>query len=134
MIPVFAVPGDSPEERQPLLDRARAQIAFYGSTRNYSFQFDDLGFEGTSARLNEKLKAGDVAGMASLITDEMVGEFAVVAPWDQMADALLQRYQGLASRLVMYLGQESIEAEPARAGRWGEIGRAVRAQGGPESA
>ena len=41
---------------------ARTQIAFYGSTRNYAFQFDDLGFEGTSARLNERLKAGDLAG------------------------------------------------------------------------
>jgi probable F420-dependent oxidoreductase len=91
IVPVFAVPGDTPEERRALLDRTRAQIAFYGSTRNYSFQFDDLGFEGTSARLNEKLKAGDVPGMAELITDDMVAEFAVVAPWDEMADALLQR-------------------------------------------
>ncbi len=134
IVPVFAVPGDTPEERRPLLDRARAQIAFYGSTRNYAFQFDDLGFEGTSARLNEKLKAGDVAGMASLITDDMLAEFAVVAPWDDMAHALVRRYQGLASRLVMYLGQESIEADARRAGKWGEIGRAVSAQVGPGSA
>ena len=42
-IPVLAIPGNTPEERAPLLERARFQIAFYGSTRNYSFQFDDLG-------------------------------------------------------------------------------------------
>jgi alkanesulfonate monooxygenase SsuD/methylene tetrahydromethanopterin reductase-like flavin-dependent oxidoreductase (luciferase family) len=127
IVPVMAIPGDTPELRSDLLEKARARIAFYGSTKNYGFQFDDLGFEGTSARLNERLKAGDVAGMTALITDEMLEYFAVAAPWDDMADALLNRYQGVASRLVMYLGEESIEADPSDAGRWGEIARAVTA-------
>lgn len=125
IIPVFAVPGDTPEERAALVQRARAQIAFYGSTRNYAFQFDDLGFEGTSARLNERLKAGDPAGMAALITDEMLEQFAVVCRWDEMADRLLDRYAGLASRLVMYLAEASTAADPSALGRWGEVARAV---------
>ena len=125
IVPVFAVPGDTPEERAPLLKMARSRIAFYGSTRNYAFQFDDLGFEGTSAQLNERLKAGDVAGMAATITDEMLGHFAVVARWDDMADALVERYRGVAARLVMYLGEDSLAADPANAGRWAEIARAV---------
>lgn len=125
IIPVFAVPGDTPEERAPLLERARFQIAFYGSTKNYSFQFDDLGFEGTSARLNEQMKAGDLAGMAATITDEMLDHFAVVAEWDDMADALTARYDGVASRLVMYLAEASIASDPASLGRWGEIARTV---------
>jgi probable F420-dependent oxidoreductase len=127
IIPVFAVPGDTPEERAPLLHRAKTQIAFYGSTKNYGFQFDDLGFEGTSAKLNEKLKAGDIPGMAAVITDEMIEHYAVVAAWDDMADALVERYRGRAARLVMYLAAESIAKDPASAGRWGEISRAVRA-------
>ena len=125
IIPVFAVPGDTPEERAALLDRARAQIAFYGSTKNYAFQFDDLGFEGTSAKLNERLKAGDPAGMAATITDEMLEHYAVVARWDDLADALVARYSGVASRLVMYLAEESVAADPAALGRWGEVARAV---------
>ncbi len=127
IIPVFAIPGDTAEERQALVDRARFQIAFYGSTRNYAFQFDDLGFDGTSARLNEKMKAGDLAGMAALITDEMLASYAVVAPWDEMADALLARYDGVASRLVMYLAEASIRSDPAALGRWGEVAAAVTA-------
>ena len=126
-IPVFAIPGDSPEEREALIARTRFQIAFYGSTKNYGFQFDDLGFEGTSARLNERLKAGDLAGMAALITDEMLEHYAVVAPWDELADALIARYKGVAARLVMYLAQDSITADPSALGRWGEIARAVTA-------
>jgi probable F420-dependent oxidoreductase len=125
IVPVFAIPGDTAEERAPLIEMARARIAFYGSTRNYAFQFDDLGFEGTSARLNERLKAGDIPGMAATITDEMLEHYAVVAPWDGMADALRERYGGVASRLVMYLGEDSLAADPANAGRWAEIARAV---------
>ena len=127
LVPVFAVAGDSPEEQAPLLQRARTQIAFYGSTRNYAFQFDDLGFEGTSARLNDRLKAGDVAGMADVISDEMLQHFAVVARWDELADALVARYRGVAARLVMYLAEDSIAEDPAALGRWGEVARAVRA-------
>jgi len=125
IIPVFAIPGDTHEERAALLDRTRFQIAFYGSTRNYASQFDDLGFDGTSARLNERLKAGDVAGMAALITDEMIEQFAVVAPWDELADALATRYDGIASRLVMYLAEGSIASDDKALGRWGEVARAV---------
>jgi probable F420-dependent oxidoreductase len=127
IIPVFAVPGDTPEERSGLLEKARARIAFYGTTRNYAFQFDDLGFEGTSARLNERLKAGDMPGMAALVTDEMLEQFAVVAPWDEMAGTLRERYGDLATRLVTYLGEDSIEADPKSTARWGEIARALEA-------
>jgi probable F420-dependent oxidoreductase len=125
IVPVFAVPWGSEQERAELVERARARIAFYGSTRNYSFQFDDLGFEGTSARLNDLLKRGDVAGMAATISDEMLEHFAVVEPWDRMAGALTERYGEVAARLVMYMGEDSIEAAPGNLERWGEIARAV---------
>src|SRR3546814_35551 len=125
IIPVFAIPGDTPEERSALIERTRFQIAFYGSTKNYAFQFDDLGFEGTSARINEKLKAGDLPGMAALITDEMLEHYAVIARWDDLADALVARYGGLAERLVMYLAEDSLRADRSPLPRWGEVARAV---------
>ena len=127
IVPVFAIPGDTAEERAPLIERAREQIAFYGSTKNYAFQFDDLGFDGTSARLNERLKAGDTPGMAALITDDMLEHYAVVARWDELADKLLDRYGGIASRLVMYLAQESISRDSSALDKWGEVARAVTA-------
>jgi probable F420-dependent oxidoreductase len=126
-IPVFAVPGDTPEDRAALVERTRFQIAFYGSTRNYAYQFDDLGFEGTSARINERLKAGDLAGMAALITDEMLEHYAVICRWDELADRLVERYQGIATRLVMYLAEQHVRMDPTALGRWGEVARAVTA-------
>jgi len=129
IIPVFAVPGDSPEEREPLIQRARTQIAFYGSTPNYAFQFDDLGFEGVTPKLGALMKAGDLGGMADLITDEMLEQFAVVAPWDELADRLVARYGTMASRLVMYLAGDSIRRDPSSLGKWGEVAAAVRSAG-----
>ena len=126
LVPVFVVPGDTPEERAALTLRARTQIGFYGSTRNYAFQFDDLGWEGTSARLNERLKAGDMDGLAATITDEMLDAFAVVGRWDEIADRLIERYRGTASRIVSYLTVDDVRRHPEHLGRWGEIAAAVR--------
>jgi hypothetical protein len=106
---------------------ARTQIAFYGSTPNYAFQFDDLGFEGTTAKLGQLMKKGDIGGMASTITDEMLTHFALPARWDDMADALIQRYRGKAARVVSYLAMGDISENPSHLGRWGEIAKAVRA-------
>jgi alkanesulfonate monooxygenase SsuD/methylene tetrahydromethanopterin reductase-like flavin-dependent oxidoreductase (luciferase family) len=125
IVPVFAVAGDSPGQRAPLLERARSQVAFYGSTRNYAFQFEDLGYPGTSARLNEALRAGDRAAMAEIVTDEILDHFVLVAPWAEMADALRSRYGGVASRVVLYLAEEQISSDPSALERWGEVARAL---------
>jgi len=127
IVPVFAIPCDTPEERAVMVRTAKTQIGFYGSTANYAFQFDDLGYPGTSAELNRRLKAGDLDGVAATITDEMLDHFAVIAPWDELADRLLERYRGVAARVVMYLAVDGIRKDPSLAGRWGEIARAVRA-------
>ncbi len=127
LTPVFTIVGDTPEEQAPSRAFARQQIAFYGSTKNYAFQFDMLGFEGTSAGLNQCLKAGDMAGMAEVITDEMLEYFAVTAAWDDLADQLLDRYRGRAERLIMYSALGDMTRDPAATGRWGEVARAVAA-------
>jgi probable F420-dependent oxidoreductase len=125
IIPVFAIAGDSEEERAAMTQRARTQIAFYGSTPNYAYQFDDLGFEGTTQKLGALMKQGDMEGLAATINDEILNHFAVVARWDDMADALTQRYGDIASRVVTYLAAEDIYRNPDHLPRWGEIARAV---------
>jgi alkanesulfonate monooxygenase SsuD/methylene tetrahydromethanopterin reductase-like flavin-dependent oxidoreductase (luciferase family) len=126
LIPIFIVPGDTPEERAWLTAKARRQIAFYGSTPNYTFQFDDLGFEGTSEKVRGLLRAGDYEGMEATITDEMHAHYAVDGPWDSIADTLLARYGDIAERVISYLTVDDIARTPANLGKWGEIARAVR--------
>ena len=127
IVPVFAIAGDTGEERAPKVQRARTQIAFYGSTPNYAFQFEDLGFHGTGRALNGMMRAGDLQGMAATVTDEMLDAFALVARWDDMADALIARYAGMAERVVLYLALDDIRGAPYVLGQWGEIVRTLRA-------
>lgn len=127
IVPVFACPGNTAEERATYTAQAKRQIAFYGSTPNYSFQFDDLGFEGTTAKIRDKFKSGDLATIGDVISDEMLEHYALVAGWDEMADRLLERYRGTAGRVVMYLGGPQMQNDPNELGKWGEIARAVRA-------
>ncbi len=124
-VPVFTIVGDTEEEKARWRDRARFQIAFYGSTRNYAFMFDMLGFEGTSAALNERLKAGDLPGMAALITDDMLAHFAVESTWDDLPAALAEKYEGVADRLVLYFGEEMRQADPDGFRRLGEVAAAL---------
>ena len=126
LIPAFIVPGDTAEEREALIRRTRMQIGFYGSTRNYAFQFDDLGFDGTSSKLNERLKSGDLDGVMATITDEMLDVFAIIGPWDEIAERVVDRYQGVAARVISYLTVEDVAHHPDHLDRWGEIARAVR--------
>ena len=126
LIPVFIVPGDTPEERAWLTAKARRQIAFYGSTPNYTFQFDDLGFEGTSEKVRGLLRNGDYEGMEAAITDEMLDHYAVVGPWDSIADTLLERYGSIAERVISYLTVDDIGRKPENLAKWGEIARALQ--------
>jgi probable F420-dependent oxidoreductase len=127
MIPVFTVTGETSEEKAASAAAARRQIGFYGTTPNYAFQFDDLGFEGTTQRLRDCMKAGDLAGMEDQITDEMLDTYAVVADWDDLADRLLDRYHDRATRVVLYSAREGLDAGDRTAGRWAEVAAAVRA-------
>ena len=55
----------------------------------------------------------------------MLDHFAVVATWEDLADVLIRRYEGVATRLVTYLARDSIRRDPTMLDRWGEIARAI---------
>ena len=122
IVPALTIAGDSDEERDKERESVRASMAFYGSTPNYAFIWDEAGFEGTTARIREKQKAGDFAGMAAQISDDHLGVFATASTWDGLADALAEKYDGIAARLVLYnaLGNEE------RFERYGEVARRMQ--------
>ena len=126
IVPVIVAAGDTPEERANPILEAKTTIGFYGATPNYAFQFDDLGHTGMREKLRDCLRAGDNARVQALITDEILDQFAVVARWDDVADRMVERYKGIASRLVIYLASHWREVDPKTLERWGEVARAVR--------
>lgn len=129
-IPVMTVVGDTPEAQAAARERARQQIAFYGSTKNYAAVLAHHGYEGLSARLNDTLKAGDQAAAAALVTDEMLDHYAVVSSWEELSDRIVERYSGLADRLVMYFTFADWKRDPTSLGRWSEVARDIIARTG----
>ncbi|MBI2468966.1 MAG: TIGR03617 family F420-dependent LLM class oxidoreductase [Candidatus Rokubacteria bacterium] len=104
---VFMITGGSDEERARTREQVKAQIAFYASTRTYEPVLAAHGWQDLMPRLHRKSVEGDWAGMAALITDEMLATFAVEAPLEGLADALRARYTGLLDRLAPYLPLET---------------------------
>jgi probable F420-dependent oxidoreductase len=100
--PVMVSVGDTEAELAAGREELRLRVAFYGSTRTYRGVFDCHGWEGTSDRLHELQAAGDLAGMAATITDEMLDVYIVTATWEQLPGVLAARYRGVADRIVMY--------------------------------
>ena len=124
-VPVFTAAGDTEKERQQGWEMARAQVAFYGSTPNYAFIFDQVGFEGTTAKIRERQKAGDFAGMASVVSDELLGHFVVRGSWDELSSLIIDRLGGVAARVIAYSAGFDFR-DPAMRERWGRVAREVR--------
>jgi hypothetical protein len=60
------------------------------------------GWAGVAERLSAHAAKGEWAEMPMLITDEMLGEFCLIAEEDKLADELKKRYEGIADRLTLY--------------------------------
>ena len=121
IVPVMTIVGDTDAERAREREAVRASMSFYGSTPNYAFIWDEAGFDGTTARIREKQKAGDLQGMAAQITDDHLAVFATESTWDGLADALIDTYAGVASRLVFY----NALSNPERIERYGDVASKV---------
>nr|WP_267887737.1 TIGR03617 family F420-dependent LLM class oxidoreductase [Mycolicibacter sinensis] len=121
IVPAMTIVGDSDEERHQERELVRASLSFYGSTPNYAFIWDEAGFEGTTARIREKQKAGDFTGMAAQITDEHLAAFTTEATWDELGDRLIDKYGKVATRLVLY----NALGDRERFERYGQIARGI---------
>ncbi|MFZ1161199.1 TIGR03617 family F420-dependent LLM class oxidoreductase [Mycobacterium sp.] len=121
IVPVMTIVGDTDEECDKQREVVRASMAFYGSTPNYAFIWDEAGFDGTTARIREKQKAGDFAGMAAQVSDDHIAAFATESTWDKLADMLIEKYAGKATRLVLY----NAVGDPEHFERYGDAARQV---------
>lgn len=95
--------GASDEEIARARDKARAQIAFYGSTPAYKVMLDHHGWGDLQPVLNRLSKEGRWAEMAAQVTDEMLDAIGVSGAPRQAGEQLRQR-NSFAERtnLVLY--------------------------------
>jgi probable F420-dependent oxidoreductase len=99
----FVIVGRTTDEIERARAGVRQQIAFYASTRTYKVVLDMHGWGEVSSRLNEKAAKGDWSGMATEITDEMLDTYAVSGTYDEIADKVKERYEGLLDRVAFYI-------------------------------
>ena len=99
----FVIVGRNQDEIERAKAGVRQQIAFYASTRTYKVVLDMHGWGEVSARLNQKAAQGDWGGMAKEITDEMLDTYAVVGTYEDIADKVMRRYDGLLDRVGFYI-------------------------------
>ena len=125
IVPAFLVVGDTDVERASWRERARMQVAFYGSTPNYAFIFEQLDREGTTDLIRERQRAGDIPGMAAEIDDDLLENFVTEGTWDDIADKIVAKYGGVATRVVSYFTGSDVVRDADAFERWGVLARKV---------
>lgn len=97
--------GTTEEELAVAVRKTRDQIAFYGSTPAYRRVLDLHGWGELGAELNTLSTSGRPdrwTEMGRLIDDEVLNEFAVVAPPQAVGAAIEKRFGGLIDRVSFY--------------------------------
>ena len=98
----MVVAADTRAQIHAASSAVRKQIAFYGSTPAYRGVLDLSGWGDLQPRLNELSRVGEWDAMADLIDDDVVDAFSVVAPLDQVANRVTQRFGGVIDRFGLY--------------------------------
>jgi probable F420-dependent oxidoreductase len=120
-VPVLTAVGDSEEEQSRWWELARTQVAFYGSTPNYGVIFELLDRPDTTARIRERQKAGDGAGMAAVVDDDLLAHFVVRGTFDELPRLLVDRFAGVAERVVLYFAGATWDGDPETFRRLGQV-------------
>ena len=96
--PGFVVTGNNEEQFEQTKAAVRKQIAFYGSTPAYAPVLGAHGWGDLQPELNRLSKEGKWDEMGTLITDDILGEFAVVGETDAAVDQFKARFGDIVDR------------------------------------
>jgi probable F420-dependent oxidoreductase len=113
--PMFVVTGRDEAQMAEAAKGVKGQIAFYGSTPAYRPVLELHGWGDLQEELNRLSKEGRWAEMGNLIDDDMLATFAVVAPLDEVAGALRERWGDVLDRLSFYAPYDTDHAQ------WDEV-------------
>jgi len=122
---IFVVTGTNEEEIKRNTIEIKSQIAFYASTPSYRRVLDLHGWSDFGEEMNQMTKAGKWDEMWQHVSDEMLSEFAVIAPPDELPYAVRERYLGLLDRVAYYFPFKP--EETSRRLIWEHASRAMQA-------
>ena len=99
--------GRTAEELAAAEAGTRYLLGFYGSTPAYRPVLDVHGWGDLQTELNALSKQGEWEQMGTLIDDEILGTFAVVAEPSMLAAGLKARYADAVTRVMFYAPYQS---------------------------
>jgi probable F420-dependent oxidoreductase len=121
---IFVVTGSNEEEIQRNTIEIKSQIGFYASTPSYHKVLELHGWRDFGERMNQMTKEGKWNEMWKEVPDEILHEFAVVAPPDELPYKLRERYKGLLDRVGYYFPFEP--DDPSQKLVWEEASKAMK--------
>lgn len=104
--PLIATAADK-DTLQQRKEIARQRLAFYCSTPAYSRAFHYYGLETLCAELAVASKKQAWSNMSSLIDDELLERFVVVALYQDLSEKIKSRYEDLVDRIEVGIPLES---------------------------
>ena len=99
------------EELEKNKIETKSRISFYASTRSYADVMREHGWNDTHEKLYRMSIDGEWNKMGAEITDEMLGNFAVVGTHDQIADEIKSTYGRYASSVSFSIPVNTDEDE-----------------------
>ena len=122
----MVVTGTTEEEYRAAEASMRGLLAFYGSTPAYKPPMDAIGYGDLQPELNRLSKQGRWDDMSGLIEDDFLAAFAVCGAPGDIAPALIEKYNGIATRLSIYAPYAMADSV------WSEVIGGIRQQTGRE--
>lgn len=123
---VFVVTGRNAEDIERNTIEIKSQIAFYASTPSYKAVLDLHGWGDFGERMNQMTKENKWNDMWREVPDNILHEFAVVAPPDELPYKVRERYEGLLDRVGYYFPFKP--DDESRRVIWEEASRAMSPQ------
>ena len=95
----FIVTGPTEAAVERARERTRRQIALFASTRSSSGVMKFHQWEDEAERLHRLSIDGAWEALDSVITDEMMDEFCVIARWDELPDKIREKCAGISTQI-----------------------------------
>jgi probable F420-dependent oxidoreductase len=121
LAPGFFVAADTESEREAGAAFVRHQIGFYGSTPAYRAVLELHGWGDLQDELHELTTSGGWDRLASVVSDDVLQEFAIIGTPEEVADELRRRYGDVATRVSLAV------PEGADPDRWQAVFARLRA-------
>jgi len=100
--PVIIAPGETRDELTATMARARARIAFYGSTPTYRPLLEIIGYGDVADRLRNLVAERRMDETPGQVPDALLDAIVVRGRYEEIGRELRTRYEGLLDRVASY--------------------------------